>query len=101
MSWTHCNNRTRDRSKGRSENRPGETSECDSLEHADDGRSGGHRQVQRPADLTRAGPKATSGRDIQGKSRSSLRRKLEAIVELYLDPSKHGLVLCCDEKSQI
>jgi transposase len=27
--------------------------------------------------------------------------KLEAIVGLYLDPPEHGLVLCCDEKSQI
>lgn len=27
--------------------------------------------------------------------------KLEDIVGLYLDPPKHALVLCCDEKTQI
>jgi transposase len=27
--------------------------------------------------------------------------KLEAVVGLYLNPPEHGLVLCCDEKSQI
>lgn len=27
--------------------------------------------------------------------------KLEAIVDSYLNPPGHGLVLCCDEKSQI
>ena len=27
--------------------------------------------------------------------------KLEAVVDLYLNPPEHALVLCCDEKSQI
>jgi transposase len=69
--------------------------------HAHHGAGDGHLQGVGVAHLARQRSEAASCGQLQGQQRSELRRKLEAIVGLYLNPPEHALVLSVDEKSQI